>query len=237
MSFRIESKEKQIVKLKEIFKSLNPEVDFQVINFEGQVDEDQTFITNLLSIYTKYLTFRWFVNEEEYYIARRKAYEEFEEEFRNIVYELEELEKIPEEIMFKIRDILDYHRVGIRYSFERKFDWDKQKRLEEYLRRWIYLLKEARTREDKENLISNELARTSKTIPWPKKLEEDLKSVFMTTLDQAHITISTKLLNEFYLELEIVKTLETEEDMFHAIKSLAKEIIDRNEGRKTQYKG
>jgi len=70
-----------------------------------------------------------------------------------------------------------------------------------------------------------------KRVRWTRELERKLRDIFEAALIREGIS-PRRYLPEFRLELETIRTLETEDEMIKAVEELAKEIIEREKARR-----
>ena len=224
-------KSMQIEALKRIFKSLNPEVGVDMVDWSAHIEESLTLPENRLELSIAYPSYLWFADEGEMKDVKREALRETEELLDYM------LSALPEEMKPGYKIIFDDYLSRMRYSLERKITTaplkkkivEQGKIIEELQREARRAGKPEPTRKEIEERVK--IPPTPRPPAWTTSLQRKLEDKFKATFTREGLS-PTKYMSEYRDELEIIRALSTEEEMVAAVEGLAAEIVRRELGRK-----
>jgi len=221
----------QITSLKRIFTGLNPGVGVDLIDWIAHVEEALTLPENRLELSIEYPQHRWFTDEEEMKTVKREALKETEELLDYM------LTAVPEEARADFKTVFDDYLSRIRYSVERKLTVAPLKKQIAELRKQLEKASQEARRAGRPEPTKKEIEEHVKVPPtprppaWTTRLEKKLEDIFKATFTREGLS-PTRYMPEYRLELDIIKTLTTEDEMVTAVEALAAEIVQREKVRK-----
>ena len=202
----------QVSSLQRIFNDLNPDVGADVIDWKMQVDETLTMPENRLNLSIVYPQYPWFADETEMKGVKRQALDDLRDMLDYM------LTAVPPEAQEDFREVFDDYLSRATYSLDRKLKIAP-------LKREIATLRE-RLEEAKKADATPQPPKAPRPPRWTKELDRKLRDVFEATFTREGMS-PRRFMPEYRLELYIVKTLTTEDDMVKAVEELAKEIVRR----------
>jgi len=211
-------KQLQIESLKRIFKSLNPEVGVDLIDWEAHVDAVLTMPENRLELSIAYPAYRWFADEAEMKDVKNEALQELTDQLDYMIT------VVPEEAQTQFKEVFDDYLSKIRFSLERKLHFSHLKKQIAALQKQLEQSKEKKGPLPKP-------PEPPKSPTWTTRLENKLRDVFSASLTREGFS-PTKFLPEYRVELEALRTLPTEDEMVRAVEAFAGEIVTREQARK-----
>lgn len=212
MSNPVMPKALQITTLKRIFQSLNPEADPETIDWEMEVDDTLTLPENRLELSITFPQYKWFKDEPERGSVKREALEQLEDMLSYM------LTVVPPEAKDDFQKVFDDYLSRVRYAIERKLKIAPLKKQIEKLKEDLEIARGRREKPSVPPLLRG--------VPWTDRLERRLRDTFEATLTRQGLS-PRRYLPEYRLELDVIKTLTTEDDMIKAVEDLANEIIRR----------
>jgi len=226
-------KELQVTSLKRIFENLNPGVGADMVDWTAHVEEALSMPENRLELSITYPQYRWFSDEAEMRDVKREALKETEELLDYM------LTAVPEEARQDFKAVFDDYLSRIRFSLERKLTVAPLKKQVAELRKQLEEAQREARRAGKPEPTKKEIEEHVKVPPqprpaaWTSRLEKKLEDVFKAAFTREGMS-PTRFMSEYRLELEVLKTLPTEDDMVAAVEALAHEIVLREQARKVK---
>ena len=208
----------QIVSLKRIFTGLNPDIGIDLIDWAAHVEETLTLPENRLELSIAYPQYTWFSDETEMKSVKRESLQETKELLDYM------LSAVPEEAQADFKAVFDDYLSRVRYSIERNLKIAPLKKEIVALRKQ---LEESKTKDG----AAPPPPQAPRPLRWTTELERKLRDVFEVTFIRAGLS-PRKFLPFYRLELEVIETLTTEDEMIKAVEELAKELVEEERVRK-----
>ena len=221
----------QIEALKRIFNGLNPGIGADLVDWAAHIEEALTLPENRIELSIAYPQYTWFSDEDEIKALKREAMEETEALLDYM------LSIVPEEARTDFRAVFDDYLSKTRYKIERGISSAKDKRAIAELRKQLETVHQEARRAGKPEPTKKEIEEHVKVPPtprpptWTTRLEKKLEDIFKATFTREGLS-PTRYMPEYRLELDIIKTLTTEDEMVTAVEALAAEIVQREKVRK-----
>jgi len=216
----------QVDSLKRIFKSLNPEVGVDVVDWEGLVSEGLSFDQNRTELATKPETnmYKWFITKEEERISKKQAKTDLEDKLDYM------LSAVQPEALEDFKKTFEAYVSDYSYRLERDLEKGKLLRTVKALEKEI--TSKPKPSEQKE-IARREIQEQERTkVRMTDDLKTRLKRLFEATYTKETGKSPSKFLPEFWTELESqISLLSYEEEMKAAVIDLALEIVGREEAR------
>lgn len=216
----------QIDSLKRIFRSLNPEVGVDLIDWEGLVGEDLSLDQNRTELATKKETnmYKWFIDKEEERISKKQAKKDLEDKLDYM------LSAVQPEALEDFKKTFENYVSDYSYRLERDLEKGKLLRTVKALEKEI--TSKPKPSEQKE-IARKEIQEQERTkVRMTDDLKTRLKRLFEATYTKETGKSPSKFLPEFWVELDLqISLLSTEEEMKAAVIDLVFEIVGREEAR------
>lgn len=210
----------QIESLKRIFNNLNPEVGEDLIDWEMQTDNTLTMPENRINLSIIYPQYLWFTDKIEMKGVKTQALDDLRDMLGYM------LSIAPEPTQHDFRALFDDYLSRVRYSLDRKLKIAPLKRQIVELQ---VKLEEAKITDG----LIPQPPKAPRPLAWTTRLERKLRDIYEASFTREGMS-PRRFLPEYRLELDVVKTLTTEDDMIKAVEELAKEIIRREQALKVK---
>ena len=222
----------QIVSLQRIFTGLNPDIGVDLVDWAAHVEETLTLPENRIELSIAYPQYTWFSTDEEMKSTKREALKETEELLDYM------LTALPLEMQPDYKAVFEDYLSKMRYKLERGISSAKDARTIAALRKQIEKASQEARRAGRPGPTKKEIEEHVKVPPkapppfrWTTELERKLRDIFEATFTRAGLS-PRRYMAEYRVELEVIKTLTTQDDMVKAVEELAKEIIAREKAVK-----
>ena len=223
----------QVDHLQRIFSKLNPDIDPQRIDWDitgkGPLDPTAPYAENYQNMENAYPQYTWFETDKDRAETKEEAIEEYSQ-YLDYILSLAVIPEAQEDVKEVLEKALSDYRYRTERNLEKTILRKTIKNLEEQL------LETKRTGKPQTEIIEKEKIKIRMETERPKiritkDLETKLRRLFEATYTKETGKSPSRFISEFWVELDRLSLLQSEEEMKAAIIDLSLEIARREEAR------